>query len=124
MYFDWPADRTQTMRSYIFISIFLAAQAGAQETGERWNLYFQATSIGQYHGAFRSPYSGTNSLAGHREAEASLTSTVFLGLRLFRNTQLYFDPEVAGGGGLRGGHRLANETNREMARVGSATPQA
>ena len=77
----------------------LCAQDSAQDPvqPEKWNLYFQATSIGQYHGSFNSPYSGTFSLAGHPEAEASLTSTLFFGWRLARNTQVYFDPELAGG---------------------------
>ncbi len=56
--------------------------------GERWNLFYQATSIGQYHPGFRSPYEGTYSLAGHPEAEASLTATLFFGLRLARDTQV------------------------------------
>jgi hypothetical protein len=29
---------------------------------ERWNLFYQATSIGQYHGTFNSPYEGPFSL--------------------------------------------------------------
>jgi hypothetical protein len=46
---------------------------------ERWNLFWQATSIGQHHGSFRSLYEGTNSLASHPESRASLTTTLFLG---------------------------------------------
>ena len=30
---------------------------------ERWNLYYQATSIGDYHGAFTAPYTGAAKLA-------------------------------------------------------------
>jgi hypothetical protein len=33
---------------------------------ERWNLYFQSTSIGDYHGTFRSPYEGPLSLSPPR----------------------------------------------------------
>ena len=64
---------------------------------ERWNLYWQATSIGQYHGAFHSPYEDAFSLQSYPERDVSLTTTLFLGLRLGDNTQLYFDPEIAGG---------------------------
>jgi hypothetical protein len=67
---------------------------------EKWNLYFQATSIGLYHGGFNSPYADSFSLQGHPEAEASLTSTLFFGFRVARDTQFYFDPELAGGRGL------------------------
>ncbi|MCU1232517.1 MAG: Carbohydrate-selective porin OprB [Candidatus Solibacter sp.] len=86
-------------------------------------MYWQATSIGQYHGAFDARYSGPLSLAAHPEAEVSLTSTAFLGLRLFRDTQLYFDPEIAGGRGFSGVTGIANAPNGELPRVASATPK-
>jgi len=90
---------------------------------ESWNLYWQATSIGQYHGSFPSPYSSTYSLLAHPEAEASLTSTLFFGWRPFRNTQFYFDPEIAGGRGFSGTNGIANFPNGEMPRVETATPK-
>src|ERR1700690_2150645 len=77
-----------------------AANVAAPPDNERWNLFYQATSIGQYHGAFNALYSGPNSLANHPEAEASLTTTLFFVLRLTRNTSLVFDPEIAGGRGF------------------------
>ena len=89
---------------------------------ERWNLYWQATSIGQYHGGFPSLYSGAFSLANHPEAEASITSTFFLGFRIARNTQFYFDPELAGGRGFSNTNGLANFPNGEIPRVAKATP--
>jgi len=99
-------------------------QLNAQDSDqpERWNLYWQATSIGQYHDAIRSPYESSRSLASHAEGEASLTSTLFLGLRLASNTQLYFDPELAGGRGFSGTNGLANFSNGEIPRVAAATP--
>jgi high affinity Mn2+ porin len=94
----------------------------AAPDSESWNLYYQATSIGQYHGSFPSPYSSPFSLQGHPEAEASLTTTLFFGLRLSTDTVLYFDPEVAGGRGLSATNGLANAPNGEMPRVAKATP--
>lgn len=90
---------------------------------EKWNLYWQATSIGQYHPAFYAPYSGPFSLAPHPEAEASITSTFFFGYRLASNTQFYFDPELAGGRGFSGTDGIANFPNGEMPRVQTATPK-
>ena len=90
---------------------------------ERWNLYFQATSIGQYHGSFYSPYSGPFSLVNHPEAEASITSTIFFGLLIAPNTDFYFDPELAGGRGFSDTNGLANFPNGEMPRVETATPK-
>ena len=111
------------MRRYLLSSLLWTTLAAAQEPAEGWNIYFQATSIGQYHGAFPALYSGADSLAAHREAEVSLTSTVFLGLRPFPNTQLYFDPELAGGRGFSGVTGIANAPNGELPRVASATPK-
>ena len=90
---------------------------------EKWNLYFQATSIGQYHPSFASPYAGAFSLLNHREAEASLTSTLFFGWQPARNTRFYFDPELAGGRGFSGTNGIANFPNGEMPRVTQATPK-
>ena len=90
---------------------------------ERWNLFYQATSIGQYHGTFYSPYEGPFSLQDTMERDASLTTTLFFGLRLEQNTLLYFDPEVAGGRGFSGVNGLANSSNGELPRVASATPK-
>jgi len=52
-----------------------------------------------------------------------LTSTLFFGLRLAENTQLYFDPELAGGRGFSGTNGIANFPNGEMPRVATATPK-
>ena len=90
---------------------------------EKWNLFYQATSIGQYHGTFHSPYSGPFSLQDYPERDVSLTTTLFLGLQLEKNTQLYFDPEIAGGRGFSGVDGLANSSNGELPRVASATPK-
>jgi high affinity Mn2+ porin len=103
----------------------LSAQDAAQDPvqPEKWSLHFQATSIGQYHGNFISPYSGTFSLQGHPEAEASLTSTLFFGWQVARNTQFYFDPELAGGRGVSSAAGMANFPNGEITRVATATPK-
>jgi high affinity Mn2+ porin len=98
-------------------------QSQKPEPEERWNLFYQATSIGQYHGTFRSPYQGPNSLQPQPEAHVSLTTTFFFGYRLARNTQLYFDPEMAGGKGFSDVTGIANFTNGEIPRVATATPK-
>ncbi len=90
---------------------------------ELWNLYYQATSIGQEHGTFHSPYEGPLSLLDVPEHVASLTTTLFFGLRLGENTQFYFDPEIAGGRGFSGVNGIANAPNGELPRVASATPK-
>ena len=100
-----------------------APDPGPGDEPETWNLYFQATSIGQYHGQFHSPYESTTSLHDVTERDVSLTSTLFFGLRLAQNTQFYFDPEIAGGRGFSGVNGIANFPNGELPRVASATPK-
>src|SRR5579884_546932 len=97
------------------------APAAAGEP-EKWNLYFQATSVGMHHGTFDSPYSGPLSLRGDPERDVSLTTTLFLGFRL-GSTQFYVNPEIAGGRGFSGVNGLANSPNGELPRVASATPK-
>ncbi|HKE24047.1 MAG TPA: carbohydrate porin [Bryobacteraceae bacterium] len=119
----------KTSLACVLLALPLLAQDTSSSTPdtlpdpERWNLYFQATSIGQYHPSFTSPYSGTYSLLSHPEAEASLTSTLFFGLLLAKNTQFYFDPEIAGGRGFSGTNGIANFPNGEMPRVSTAAPK-
>jgi len=107
------------------ILLFAIPRLAAQDPPppEKWNLFYQATSIGQYHGSFSSPYSDVFSLQGHPEAEVSLTTTLFFGWRPFANTQFYFDPEIAGGRGFSGTNGIANFPNGEMPRVSTATPK-
>ena len=112
------------LRYCVWFSVLLSAVLQAQSpVTERWNLNFQATSVGQYHGTFRSPYSGAFTLHSDPERDVSLTTTLFLGLRLEKNTQLYFNPEIAGGRGFSGVEGLANSSNGELPRVASATPK-
>jgi len=104
----------------------LSAQPDAKppdDPPEQWNVFYQATSIGQFHASFPALYSGPLSLATHAEGEASITTTLFFGWRPFSNTQVYFDPEIAGGRGFSNTDGIANFTNGEMPRVATATPK-
>ena len=100
-----------------------ATQTEQNKEPERWNLFYQATAIGQRHGTFRSPYEGAFSLRNYPERDVSLTTTLYLGLRLFENTQAYINPEIAGGKGFSGVAGIANFPNGEIPRVASATPK-
>jgi high affinity Mn2+ porin len=112
------------MHRLLTLTICLTAGLAAQTVADqRWDVRAQATSIGQYHGSFTAPYSGELSLASHPEAEVSLTSTMFFGLRLARDTYLYCNPEIAGGRGFSGVTGIANFPNGEMPRVSAATPK-
>ena len=87
-----------------------------------WNIHFQATSIGQHHGDFPSPYEGENSLPPHPESRVSITATIFVNVRLYRHWDFVFDPELAGGKGFGDVTGIAGFPNGEIPRVAEATP--
>jgi len=99
------------------------ADAPAPDAPENWNLYFQATSVGDQHGTFNSPYEGPLSLQNYPERDVSLTTTLFFALRLGAGSELIFDPEIAGGRGFSGVNGLADSPNGELPRVASAAPK-
>ena len=96
---------------------------GTETAPERWNLYYQATSIGDYHGKFTSPYEDATSLKDYPERDVSLTTTLFFTWRLEHDTFLIFNPEIAGGKGFSGVNGIADQPNGEIPRVATATPK-
>jgi high affinity Mn2+ porin len=99
-----------------------AQGAGSDPSPERWNIHFQATSIGQHHGSFPFLYEGPNSLPSYPESRVSLTATIFLTYRVNSWTELVVNPEIAGGKGFGQVTGIAGFPNGEIPRVGTATP--
>ena len=90
----------------------------------KWTTHFQLTSIAQKHSGFKSLYSGNNSLADSVEPTAlSLTSTLFLGRKLWKGAAIYFNPEMSGGKGLSFTKGVVGALNGETYRVGATEPQ-
>lgn len=83
---------------------------------------FQATYVWQQKPGFKAAYSGPNSLSPNREKSYSFTATAFLGLRLWQDTEVYFNPEVAFGVPLSKLTGLGGYTNGEIARVSGPQP--
>jgi high affinity Mn2+ porin len=100
----------------------MAQSTGTEPSADRWNVHFQATSIGQHHGSFPSLYEGENSLPSHSENRVSLTATVFLTYRVNSWTELVVNPEIAGGKGFGQVTGIAGFTNGEIPRVAGARP--
>ncbi len=98
-------------------------QAWADEkvSPESYSAHLQATVLPQYHPEMISPYSGVNSLASSKQVQTSITSTLFLGTHLWKNSEIYFDPEMTGGGGLSGAHGAAGFSNGETYRIDTAS---
>ncbi|HSY77486.1 MAG TPA: carbohydrate porin [Bacteroidia bacterium] len=111
---------------FILFSMDSKAQKDSikKDTGSGWSFHFQITAIDQYHGYFRSPYSGQNSLRDTTEQDMSVTSTLFIGRRLWKYAAIYFNPELSGGRGFSGTTGIAGFPNGEIYRVGNPTPAA
>jgi high affinity Mn2+ porin len=90
-----------------------------------YNCHFQLTVIGQAHSGFKAAYSGQNSLSNNIESGAtSITSTLFLGRKLWDGAAIYFDPEISGGAGLSYSLGVAGALNGETYRIGDPSPVA
>src|ERR1022692_4337479 len=76
----------------LFFPIILSAQTPNDSSQSNWTLHFQQTVVGQYHPDFRSPYSGLNSQnASGEPSDVTITSTIFLGRRLWQGGEFYFN---------------------------------
>jgi high affinity Mn2+ porin len=101
-----------------------AQQIKADSSNLKWTSHFQTTVITQKHLAFKSLYSGLHSLADTVEPSAtSITATLFLGRKLWKGADFYFNPEVSGGKGLSFATGVAGALNGETYRVGVVEPQ-
>lgn len=111
------------IRSLLIVMLPLAAWSQKDSSAEqRYNWHFQQTVITQYHPTFSAPYSGVNSLQPKEETQTSLTTTLFLGLRLWKHSAFYFNPELAGGAGFSYARGIAGFSNGETFRIGSPAP--
>lgn len=91
-------------------------------TTEDLAAHFQATIVDQFHEKFNSPYNGTNSLLSKSENKPSLTTTLFVGKRLWEGGELYLNPEVAGGYALSSALGMGGFPNGEVTRVAGGDP--
>lgn len=117
--------RVLTVIGAIAASMGLMAQGtGADSASAGWTSHFQTTVIAQRHDGFRAKYSGRMSLADSVEPTAtSMSTTLFLGRRLWKGAALYLNPEMSGGKGLSYTTGVAGALNGETYRVGEVAPQ-
>lgn len=89
----------------------------------RFDVHFQLTTVTQAHPSFHTSYSGQNSLSADSEHETTVTSTLYLGARLWSGAEVYVNPELSGGSGLSHAFGIAGFPNGESFRVGDAQPR-
>jgi len=116
------------MRSHIlhfgffFIAMSVSLTVNAQDAllkDSGWNFHFQFTGIIQYNAPFPSPYTGKNSFLSEEGHAFSVTTTAFIGRKLWSGASLYFNPEMAGGAGLSSTLGIAGFPNGETFRIGA-----
>ena len=67
---------------------------------DNWSIHGQATYIEQGYRSFNSPYQGTNSLSGASQMRNTVSSTAFIGRKVWDGGEVYFNPEISQGFGL------------------------
>lgn len=88
---------------------------------EDWSAHFQTTYVWQMHPGFGAAYDGPNSLQSQRETGYTLTATLFLGHRLWRGAELFFNPEMIQSVALSDLHGLGGLPNGENQKTGGPT---
>jgi high affinity Mn2+ porin len=87
----------------------------------RTSFHFQATSVPQWVGNFKSPYAGAQSFVPN-DKRMTVSSTYFAAYRVFKRTEVVINPEMAGGVGLSGVYGVASFPNAEAMRTGKQAP--
>ena len=82
----------------------------------------QFTNVWQYHRAFRSSVLGPNSLDPGSRGNETIDLTLFAGVRVFDNVELYINPEVDQGFGLSNTLGVAGFPSGEAYKVGKSDP--
>ena len=103
-------------------ALFLMSVQAQTAFTDKISTHFQLTSIMQGHPAFSASNIGQNSLSSNKQQALSLTSTLFLGTKLWKGASIYFNPEVAGGRGIGSALGIAGFTNGECFRIGNPEP--
>jgi high affinity Mn2+ porin len=101
--------------------VFKGAAAPVQDN---LNFHGQTTFVYQGNLAFRSPYSGPNSLPGVSEARETFDTTLFIGIRPWKDAEIWFDPEIDQGHGLADTHGVAGFPSGESYKLGADDPYA
>jgi high affinity Mn2+ porin len=84
----------------------------------------QATFVEQVQPAFRSPYSGLNSLQPATEGRETSDVSLYAGLRLWQGAEFWFNPELEQGFGLSDTHGIAGFASGEAFKLGADYPYA
>ena len=99
-----------------------ATTAALDAAPQRFALHIQGTFVGQGNTAFRAPYEGTNSLSGSGQFRETTDVTLYAGISPWRGFEIWANPEVDQGFGLRNTLGAAGFPSAEAYKVGKGTP--
>jgi high affinity Mn2+ porin len=102
----------------------MVAKAPATPDLDNVNFHGQTTFVWQGYPAFRSAFSGPNSLPASGEGRETWDVTLYAGVRLWRGAELWIDPEIDQGFGLATTHGVAGFTSAEAYKLGFDYPYA
>lgn len=101
----------------LLITGLLAGPSAYADESDLISVYGQTTGVWQYKPSLSAAYSGSNSLRAAEERSYSFTTTLDLGLRLWKGAQLHVNPEVARGVPLSDLKGAGGLSNGELART-------
>lgn len=107
----------------VFVQTLIAGDTADSLKNNWLTIHFQTTVLSQSHPAIKAPYSGDNSLSTAAESNTSVSSTLFIGAKLWKGAEVYFNPEMSGGSGFSATKGIAAFTNGEVYRVDSPSPK-
>ncbi len=99
-----------------------ALPAKAAPTDERFAFHGQTTIVGQGNFKFRAPYGGANSFDRFGEVRETTDLTFYAGIRPWRGAELWINPEIDQGFGLRNTLGAAGFPSAEAYKVGKKSP--
>ena len=106
------------------VSAQIVTKAPATPDPDYLSLHGQGTFVWQGYPAFRSAFSGPNSLAPVATARETTDITMYAGLRLWQGAELWFNPEIDEGHGLADTHGVAGFPSGEAYKLGFDYPYA
>lgn len=142
-FFKARMNRVLSLMVALQLSFFYSAYAQKDnnnnylDSSKNWSLHYQFTTIVQGHTGFKGAgYTGKNTLSDLPDTTLSVTTTLFIGRKLWNGGSLFLNPEIAGGRGV--GRRdpsapynenlyspavgVAGFPNGETFRIGSSKP--
>jgi high affinity Mn2+ porin len=111
--------------NYRFNEVAPVSKSTPSATAADWiSIHGQGTFVWQGYPAIRSPYAGANSLPGNGAGDETVDVTLFAGVRLWKDAEFWFNPEIDQGFGVANTHGAAGFPSGESYKLGAAYPYA